>query len=192
VDDWKEQTMRKGEEIWENFVTAFLSEVRSMSDSDRNCFWSGQKARTSSYSELLTRVGARLGMDMVPEYMHVDWQFKRARGPEAGFPQIWVEVENVMGKTLEEMDKLCYLRSYLKILITVGAWPGNWKDEWCSHVKENYVWLPESQATVYGFIVGEAKRAGAGKEWLCYHLFALSTDGKEISAEREELIGELA
>jgi len=184
--------MRTGQEIWQNFVTAFLSEVRNMSDSDRNCFWSGQKARTSTYGELLTRVSARLGMDMVPEYMHVDWHFKRARGPEAGFPQIWVEVENEMGKTLEEMDKLCYLRSFLKILITVGTWPSDWKDKWCSHVKANNLWLAESQETLYGFLVGEAKRAGGGNECLDYHLFAFSPEGKEICAEREELIGELA
>src|SRR5208282_4961611 len=158
--------MRKGEEIWQNFVTAFLSEVRSMSDGDRDFSWSSQKARTSTYGELLTRVGARLGMVIVPEYMHVDRHFKKAGGPEAGFPEIWVEFENEMGKTLEEMDKLCYLRSFLKVLITVGAWPSNWKDKWRSHVKGNNVWLPESQETVYGFIVGEAKRAGAGKECL--------------------------
>ena len=35
VHDWKEHAMRTGEGIWENFVTAFLSEVRRMSDSVR-------------------------------------------------------------------------------------------------------------------------------------------------------------
>ncbi len=187
----KEHVIRKGEELWQNFVAAFLKEVRSMPVSDRNRFWSERTDRTSTYDALLPQVGDRLAMTYVPEFMRVDGHFKKVVGPDAGFPQIWVEYENEIGKTLEEMDKLCYLRSFLKVLITVGAWPRDWKGRWCSYVKGNNVWLPELQETAYGFIVGEAKRSGTGKECLYFHFFAISPDGREISEEREELIGEV-
>lgn len=186
-----EEAPQGGHEIWESFVAAFLAEVRSLSESDRMRFWETETSRTATYDALLPRVANKLGMDFKSEYMTVDGHLKLAGGRWNGFAQIWVEYENRIGGTEEEMDKLCYLRSPVKVLITVGTWPSEWKEKWRAYVRENNLWLPESPKAVYGFIVGEARRIDSDKECLHFHIFTLSPDGTETCQEKEELIGEL-
>ena len=184
--------MRKGVDLWDSFKRLFLVEVREFNDEERKQFWSSRPSRTSMYRDrLLPRIADGLKLEYKPEssenYFRIDGLYA---DPDCyGVPQIWIEVENDPKSSEREMDKLCYVRSPLKVLITVDRWPDDHlKAEWLRYIRETWSCWPESTDTVYGFIVGEAKNSGDGGESLFFHLFSVSADGN-AAPEEEELVG---
>lgn len=183
--------MQKGADLWDDFKRLFPAEVRKLNDEQRKQFWSSRPARTNTYRNLLPRVAAGLKLEYNSEYSESLFRIDGLMADRAchGMPRIWIEYENDARTTEREMDKLCYVRSPLKVLITVDRWPDvPLKDMWLRYVRESWSCWPESGDTVYAFVVGEAKDAGGGVESLFFHLFSASADGN-TAPEEEELIG---
>jgi hypothetical protein len=73
----------------------------------------------------------------------------------------------IKGLRGQEIERLCYLRAPLKVLITaVGADPRTLSARWISDIRQSYAdWVKESADTVYGFLVLRLDRPGAVYEY---------------------------
>lgn len=185
--------MRNGADLWNDFRKLFLAEVCKLNYEERKQFWWSRRDRTERYRGLLRSIAGELKLDYNPKvaekYFRIDGVY--ADPACCGMPQIWIEYENDARSTQLEMDKLCYVRSPLKVLITVSRWPAvRLKEEWLQYIRDSWSCWPESADTVYGFIIGEAKETVRGGESLFFHFFSVSADGN-ATPEEEELIGGL-
>jgi len=187
--------MTRGLKLWNDFASELLRELRVLSPEQLSEFWGTVPGRTEFYLNrdcgLIKKIATRMGMRFPKkENMHIDGELDR----EDGFPEIFIEVENyVKGVADSELEKLCYVRAPLKVLITVCAWPNEaLKSRWLQDVRDcQQKWLPESAEVVYGFIIGEAKQENkdSGKrEGLKFHLFAASPDGEIIDERPAEVV----
>ncbi len=184
--------MGEGLQLWNNFVDAFLTEVKKLGSSsdELHSFWGSITGRTDRYlgnSGLLKRIDSKLKLEFIWEYLHIDGCYRDSNG----WPQVFVEVENNPNSTLNEIEKLCYVRAPLKILITVSKWPPDkpLKQIWTKNISNSWQWLQESPDTVYGFMIGEAKKDNSQGESLFYHYFSVSATGEVLNGEKEEFIG---
>jgi len=186
--------MTKGLELWNKFVGRLLEELHAMPQDKVDDFWSAPTARTYCYLDrdrgLLPKIAKDLDMAFSKEIMHIDGQF---RYKEPGFPLIFVEVENdARGIKSSELEKLCYVRAPLKLLITVRKWPDpDLKASWLRDIADcNGQWLPESPEVVYGFVIGEGKWVQAEhRKGLFFHCFAADANGRVIEERPSEFIG---
>jgi len=187
--------MTKGLTLWNDFAFEMLRELRGMSPEKRREFWGTPKDRTEFYLALdygmIPKVAKRMGMRFVREYMRIDGVLF----PENGFPQVFVESENdPTGIADSEIEKLCYVRAPLKVVVTVSRWPDeSRRSRWLQDIKDcQQKWLTESPEVLYGFIIGEAKRedTGPGKRLgLTFHLFGASPDGEIVDTRPPEVVG---
>ena len=185
--------MTKGLTLWNDFVRLLLDELRAMPREEIDYFWSTAPARTNCYLNpghgILPKIAARLGMTFSTEVMRFDGQF---RYKEPGFPLIFVEVENNADSIADnELEKLCYVRAPLKLVITVCKWPNSGlKTRWLKDIADcANQWLPESSDVVYGFVIGEAKWVEAERRLgLFFHCFVADANGMLIEERHSEFI----
>ena len=177
--------MSEGRELWRKFEDAFLGEVRSLSKNDLHIFWWSSSGRTKTNADrVLPGVGGRLHLEFVTEYLRIDGHYR----DQKGCAQIFLEWENDVNTTAEEIDKLCYVRAPLKVLVTVSEWPCvKVKETWLNMIRDSWRWLPEAGETLYGFVIGEAKEMESGGEGLFFHFFTSSAKG-DPSEEEEQFI----
>jgi hypothetical protein len=126
-------------------------------------------------------------------FLTVDCTFKVREGADRGSPQVFIEYENRAQSAMVEVEKLCYLRAPLKILITFCRWPDkDLRKKWVDCVAGSWKWLPEFSGIVYGFVIADimCERQG-GRKRLCFHFFGVSADGVLMGNERTEFIGDL-
>jgi hypothetical protein len=186
--------MTKGLVLWNDFMPMLLDELRSMPQGKIDYFWSTASARTNCYLSpdqgILPKIAARLGMVFSTEIMRFDGQF---RYKEPGFPLIFVEVENNPSSIADsELEKLCYVRAPLKLVITVCRWPNSaLKTRGLKDIADcAEQWLLESSEVVYGFVIGEAKWVEAERRpGLFYHSFAADANGIVIEERPSEFVG---
>jgi hypothetical protein len=188
--------MTKGLTLWNALVTALLDELRALPQERIDYFWSTPSKRTEGYlasdQGLLPRIAQRLGMVFTPEVRRIDGEFKYMAD---GFPQIFAEVENNASSIAEsELEKLCYVRAPLKLIITVCPWPNpELRDRWLKVIADcAKEWLPESPEVVYGFIIGECRWEeqvdSPQRPGLFFHLFAVSSAGELVDERPQEFI----
>jgi hypothetical protein len=169
-----------GLQLWQEFRDAFLSAVARLGPSEvqrirdpaeRTLFYGLGKRGLSG---LLPQLAHQLGMERFDqEYLGADGVFV-ANG---GWPMIYVESENVAGLAWQEIERLCYLRAPLKVLITAAPWPAkDLTDRWKSDIRRSYAWVSESPNTVYGFLVLDLNKPDA-----TYVHFAVGSDGETIA-----------
>lgn len=186
--------MTRGLVLWNDFTVQFLQELQLMSSVQVRDFWGTATDRTRCYLTpdcgILPKIAKRMGMRFAWEHMRIDGELCR----EDGFPEIFVEVENDAVTIADsELEKLCYVRAPLKLLITVMKWPNEvLKSRWLQDVKDcQQNWFPESTDVVYGFIIGEAKweKTDSGQRLgLTFHLFAASPDGNIVDERPSEVV----
>jgi hypothetical protein len=183
--------MTKGLTLWNEFVPALLTELRALPQDELDRSWSSDSERTKVYlgsgrtRGILPGVADRLRMKSMQEFMRFDIHFTDDRG----FPQIFVEVENNAGSIADsELVKLCYIRAPLKLIIAVRKWPDAvLTDRWLGDIADcARNWLPEPEV-VYGFIIGEARKAGS-RTGLYYHFLAVDSDGSQVDERRDEFV----
>lgn len=181
----------RGIELWDTFSDCLLAELRDKDADQIAAGWSSSAARTKFYlgpDGVLDRVAHQMGMTFCREYMKLDGHLKR----DDGFPQIFVEVENAPQSTQNEVEKLCYVRAPLKVLVTVSTWPNPpLRDMWLQGIADCAHWLPECPDVVYGLIIGQVKATQPTGRILVYHLLTASSTGVIITENREELIAQL-
>lgn len=170
-----------GIELWPKFKEAFMQAVRMLPPRDRAKFCAGpeRRYRTEIYkTRVLPDVGRRLGLTLGGGHLTIDAHYKDS----GGYPYIFIEYENVATTAKQEVEKLCYVRSPLKILITVRGPDDKLKQEWSNSVRESWrEWLPESDKTVYGFVTGPAP--GVRGPSFCF--FSLATRGDSACEEKD-------
>jgi hypothetical protein len=183
--------MTKGLELWRGVKAGFLAELDAMYRGpieDRQEFWSTPRARTNWYlcrleGALLPGVAQRLGMPPIAmQVMNFDDLFKDA----AGFPQIFIEVENNAGLVAaSELEKLCYVQAPLKLLITVSLQSRipERRSKWIGDIAARAQWFAEAPEAVYGFISGDGQTSFPA---LAFSFFAASSSGEELLDERDE------
>jgi len=158
-------------------------------------FWGTPTDRTETYLAIdhgiIPEIARTMGMRFVREYMRIDGELF----PNNGFPHVFIESENDPTSIADsELEKLCYLRAPLKVVITVSKWPDeSLRTRWLQDIKDcQQKWLPESEDVIYGFVVGEAKweETDVGKRLgLTFHLFAVSPDGEVVDERPPEVVG---
>lgn len=187
----------RGLSHWKRFLTAFLSELRTSASLGPRDLWHPLRSRperTDAFLEprgILARVADTLKLGFAREYLNVDCHMKTSDG----WPEIYIEVENNPLDTSQEIEKLCYVRSPLKVLITIAhRWPISKKGEtlkqlWTRNISESFDWLPEDPSVAYGFVVLVLKANGSSTTLIAY-TFAFNTKGDMLDEERREVLRE--
>src|ERR1700733_2392818 len=159
--------MARGQKLWEDFGSCLLVWLRDMSPEQARAFFANPSDRTTGYcKDLLPRIGQLMNMGFVCEgAMRFDFQLRN----ESGLTEIFVESENYINYIVawnvhadtQELEKLCYVRAPLKVIITstepyLGgrqrdrrAVIGDLKNRSVKRIAEFAKWLPESSAAVY-------------------------------------------
>jgi len=167
---------------WNRFLSAFTSQLKSLSAEDFQRAWMSSANRTILYENVvLPNVAHELGLEFVFEEWKVDYTLCR-KVDEYLVPEVFVESENVAVSAHHEVRKLCCLASPLKVLIVCSEWSnedGDWRHgghkeklllEWSSIIqRHSKVW---PQNSIFGVIVAEAN------ELLTYYAVAFDNRGK--------------
>ena len=177
-------------DLWTRFREELLTELRSRLSAPEVLAWclgatADAAKRTSLFTlkdGVLDRAAQHLqGMELVlsrgsnraEDYLRIDATIRDTDG----YPQVFIEVENRLSDTQREVEKLTYVRSPLRVLITYGSrWPDEQRiEEWRSQVSRcQRNWLAESPEVVYGFAILAADSSNTHLE---LHTFAWNQPG---------------
>lgn len=166
---------------WKKFFSTFRTEVEELGWEVLERAWSSDTERTEYYlSLILPRMASNLKLRSTREQYSVDY----VMFTDSGVPWAFVQTENDIANTYDEVCKLCCFTAPVRVLITVSEWNsslGGWTHPgyrsfylpaWQELVeKYNKVW---PRVGVLSVIVGERGRDGI----IRFYSYVFNTDGK--------------
>jgi len=178
---------------WRGFQNQFRRAVNENGLPALMNAWMGEDQRTLYYSEtIFPEVAEKLGLRLEMRLLNVDFAMCSQDGSGLGVPLAFIESENKIATTKDEIRKLCCVSAPLRVLVTVAEWddtPGTWKHGgrkreflalWETIIKRHFATWP--QPAVFGILVGEASFADTR---LRFYTHAFGPAGECLDGEDE-------